>query len=183
MAVFTHDYLVQELTDLGEQLETPLTAYLIGGGALIFQGLRKETKDLDLVVRDGQALKRLCESLDKIGYDILPSSSPDLWRKAATVYIENKDGFRIDAFNQIVADNGELTNEMVNRSEVVFDAANLNIRVLANEDIFLLKKLTGRKSDVPDMNALIRAGINQKVIAMEMREQIDRRGRDMFARN
>lgn len=179
---FTRDYLEAELTALGERLDGPLEAYLVGGGALAFRGLRTETKDLDVVVTDGRDLRRLCRALVGLDYRILPASSTDVGRTGATAYVENDDGFRVDGFNRVVADYATLSQEMIERSRSVVERGPLDVRALANEDVYLLKALTGRKADVADMNALLRAGVDRHVVATELDNQLGERGRDLFAR-
>lgn len=48
---FDSAYIRSELERIGQQLDAPLTVFLIGGGAMAFRGLKDTTKDIDLIVR------------------------------------------------------------------------------------------------------------------------------------
>ena len=56
---FDSEYIESELRRVGRQLETELTVYLIGGGAMSFRGLKETTKDIDLTVTGGDDLRVL----------------------------------------------------------------------------------------------------------------------------
>ena len=55
---FDSEYIRSELKRISDHLETPLTVYLIGGGSMAFRNLKETTKDIDLVVTDGDALQQ-----------------------------------------------------------------------------------------------------------------------------
>ncbi|MDZ7730585.1 MAG: hypothetical protein U5K37_06230 [Natrialbaceae archaeon] len=68
---FDSEYIESELRRIGRQLETELTVYLIGGGAMALNGLKMTTKDIDLIVTDGDHLKVLQAVLLTNGYGIV----------------------------------------------------------------------------------------------------------------
>lgn len=45
---FDRDYIEDELQRIGEYLQTPVDAYLIGGGAMSLRDLKDTTKDIDI---------------------------------------------------------------------------------------------------------------------------------------
>lgn len=56
---FDSSYIRSELERIGQQLDDPLTVFLIGGGAMAFHELKNTTKDIDLVVTSGDDLRQL----------------------------------------------------------------------------------------------------------------------------
>lgn len=58
-ARFDSSYIRSELEHIGEQLDDPLTVFLIGGGSMAFRGLKDTTKDIDLIVASGDDLGQL----------------------------------------------------------------------------------------------------------------------------
>ncbi len=69
-----------------------LTVYLIGGGAMSLRDLKGATKDIDLVVPDGDAYGQLWAVLMDLGYAEVQSLDPDYWALGATSCVENDDG-------------------------------------------------------------------------------------------
>lgn len=72
---FDSEYIHSELERIGDHLETSLTVYLIGGGSMAFRDLKETTKDIDLVVADGDALQQLQVALLDCGYDVVKANS------------------------------------------------------------------------------------------------------------
>ncbi|ATW89585.1 hypothetical protein halTADL_2878 [Halohasta litchfieldiae] len=70
-ARFDSEYIEAELERIGTQIETPLTVYLIGGGAMTFRDLKNTTKDIDLIVTGGGDLQQLQIALLENGYKIV----------------------------------------------------------------------------------------------------------------
>ena len=64
---FGREYIENEFQRIEDGLSEPLTVYLIGGGALSLRDLKGATKDIDLVVLDGDAYGQLWAVLMEIG--------------------------------------------------------------------------------------------------------------------
>nr|WP_245547776.1 hypothetical protein [Halovivax ruber] len=56
---FGREYIESEFRRIADGLSEPLTVYLIGGGAMSLRDLKGATKDIDLVVADGDAYGQL----------------------------------------------------------------------------------------------------------------------------
>jgi len=95
---FDSEYIKSELREIGRQLDTDLTVYLIGGGAMSFRDLKETTKDIDLIVTDGDDLRILQAVLLERGYDIVRDPSEEYDELGAQRILENDDGCRIDIF-------------------------------------------------------------------------------------
>jgi hypothetical protein len=178
---FGREYIENELRRIGDGLSEPLTVYLIGGGAMSLRDLKGATKDIDLVVPNGDAYGQLWAILVDRGYTEVHSLDDDYQALGATSCVENDDGCRLDIFNQEVANTLVLTDGMRERSESFLATDQLTVRLVSNEDIFLFKMIAGRDDDIEDMNELVQAGLEYDVVEEELDAQIDRIGDDQFA--
>ena len=143
--------------------------------------LKGATKDIDLVVADGDAYGQLWTVLIEVGYAEVQSLDPDYRELGATSCVENDDQCRLDIFNQQVANKLVLTDGMNERSEPFLDTDRLTVRLVSNEDIFLFKLIAGRDDDIEDMNMLVQTGLDYNVVGDGLEAQIDRLGDDQFA--
>ena len=114
---FGREYIENEFQAIANGLSDPLTVYLIGGGAMSLRDLKGATKDIDLVVADGNAYGQLWAVLMDLGYSKVQSLDDDYRKLGATSCVENDDGCRLDIFNQQVANKLVLTEGMRNRSK------------------------------------------------------------------
>ena len=178
---FGREYIENEFHRIGDGLSEALTVYLIGGGAMSLRDLKGATKDIDLVVPDGDAYGQLWAVLMDLGYTEVQSLGQDYRALGATSCVENDDGCRLDLFNQQVANKLILTDGMQERSEPFLDTDRLTVRLVSNEDIFLFKSIAGRDDDIEDMNMLVQAGLGYGVVQDELEAQIERLGDDQFA--
>jgi hypothetical protein len=178
---FGREYIENEFQRIGDGLSEPFTVYLIGGGAMALRDLKGATKDIDLVVPDGDAYGQLWAVLMDLGYAEVQSLDPDYRALGATSCVENDDGCRLDIFNQQVANKLVLTAGMEERSEPFLDTDRLTVRLVSNEDIFLFKLIADRDDDIEDMNMLVQAGLDYDTVKGELEAQIERLGDDQFA--
>ena len=178
---FGQEYIEHEFQRIADGLSEPLTVYLIGGGAMSLRDLKGATKDIDLVVADGDAYGQLWAVLMDLGYTEVQSLDTDYRALSATSCVENDDGCRLDIFNQQVANMLVLTKGMRDRSEPFLATDRLTVRLVSNMDIFLFKLIAGRDDDIEDMNMLVQAGLDYDVVRNELEVQIDRLGDDQFA--
>lgn len=177
---FDSEYIESELRRIGRQFETELTVYLIGGGAMAFRGLKNATKDIDLVVSDGDDLRMLQTVLLDNGYDVVEDPGEEYDDLGAQRIMENDDGCRIDVFNQQVIDKLLLSEGMCQRSAAHLDAGGLSVALVSSEDIFLFKSVAGRTDDIEDMFALVQTELDFDVIEDELEHQIELLGQELF---
>lgn len=178
---FGREYIESEFQRIAEGLSDPLTVYLIGGGAMSLRDLKAATKDIDLVVADGDAYGLLWDVLMELGYSEVHSLDAEYLVLGATSCVENGDGCRLDIFNQQVANKLVLTGGMRDRSEPFLTTGRLTVRLVSNEDIFLFKLIAGRDDDIGDMNVLVQAGVDYDVVRDELEAQINRVGEGQLA--
>jgi hypothetical protein len=177
---FDSEYIRSELERIGDRLETPLTVYLIGGGSMAFRDLKESTKDIDLVVTDGDALRQLQVALLDCGYEVVKEPGEEYHELGAQRILENDDGCRIDLFNRQVVDKLVLSEGMRERSATYLEAGELTVALVSAEDVFLFKSVAGRTDDIDDMFTLVQTGLEFDVVGIELEQQIDLLGQELF---
>ena len=147
------------LRKLDEKLNTTVHAYLLGGANLLLRGLKKATKDLDVVVEGERDFSKLHSALLALGFrplgemEITPSD-----RKLNPSGIYVAEGMpRFDLFTKVICNALFLTDEMKSRAETMA-FGKLVLHLLSLEDVFLLKSITEREGDLEDMVTIVRRG-------------------------
>ncbi len=147
------------LKTLGERLESTIHAYLFGGANLLLRGLKKATKDLDIVVESEGNFLTLKDALLALGFGPLTRARmtpSDKKLNPSGIYV-SKNLPRFDLFTKVICNAFFLTEEMKARAKaMVF--GRLVLHLLSLEDIFLLKSITEREGDVEDMATILRLG-------------------------
>ena len=172
------DSLRRGLEELGNQLETPVDVYLLGGGNLILRDLKDSTKDVDIVVEDSQTFVVIAESLRALGYEEQGDLEAAYNQLDPSIVLE-KEGFpRWDIFVETVAGQLQLTDAMIDRCDQSFEYGNLHVHLLSLTDIFVFKSITEREGDLEDV-ALIaqQANLDWEGLFEEIKTQDDRTGR------
>jgi hypothetical protein len=179
-ARFDSSYIRAELERIGQQLDAPLTVFLIGGGAMAFRGLKETTKDIDLIVSSGDDLRQLQAVLLELGYDIVQEPDDAYEALGAQRILENDDGCRIDVFNQQVIDKLMVSPGIRERSEQYLDPGHLVVELVSPEDIFLFKAVAGRVDDIEDMFSLVQTGLEFDIVEAELEMQVELLEQELF---
>lgn len=131
--------------------------------------MKAGTKDTDVVVGKKSWFDSLTEGLRKCGYrNVQRVHLSKVYKKlAATAILENEDGFRWDVFLRVVANKLFLSNPMKKRAREYYDNGKLKVYTLANDDVFLMKSVTGRERDLEDMSRTARSGIDHEIVYNE----------------
>jgi hypothetical protein len=166
---FDAAYIEAELQELGATLHADVTAFLIGGGAMAFRGLKDTTKDIDLVVTTEDEFDRLLAALGDQGYEEVSDLDETYQQLGARLCLENDAGCRIDVFNRQVANKLISSDGMQERSEQYLTSSELTVQLTALEDIFLFKTVAKRPDD---MNTLIQTGLDFDAIGREITAQV-----------
>ncbi|MDL0131407.1 ArsR family transcriptional regulator [Halobacterium salinarum] len=171
------DSLRRGLEELGDYLETPVDVYLLGGGNLILRGLKDSTKDVDLVVAEGQTFFTIAESLQDLGYEERRDLEAAYNQLDPSIVLE-KEGFpRWDIFVEAVAGQLQLTPAMIERCDQSFEYGNLHVHLLSLTDIFVFKSITEREGDLEDAALIARqAELDWGSIFQEIKTQEARTG-------
>ena len=83
---FGREYIENEFRRIGVGLSEPLTVFLIGGGAMSLRDLKGATKDIDLVVPDGDAYGQLWAVLIRERRWVSPRHLQPAGREQARAY-------------------------------------------------------------------------------------------------
>lgn len=177
---FDREYIEAEFERIAEELESRVTVYLIGGGAMSFRDLKDATKDIDLVVTEVEEFERLVATLSQMGYEEIVEPGEAYQRLGAKLVVQNDDGCQIDLFNKQIANKLLFSSEMASRSDELLDEGHLSVRTASLEDIFLFKSVAERPDDIDDMSALVRTDLEFEVIADEIANQIELLGSEYF---
>ena len=170
---FDAAYIQAELQEFGATLWTEVTAFLIGGGAMAFRGLKDTTKDIDLVVTTEAEFDRLLAALDAQGYKEVSELDETYRQLGARLCVENQDGCRIDVFNRQVANKLIFSDGMRQRSEEYLTSNQLSVQLTALEDIFLFKSVAKRPDDIDDMNTLVQTSLDFEATESEIEAQVE----------
>jgi hypothetical protein len=169
--VFTKDDLFKSLDEISNHIEKPIRCYLIGGLAMILQGAKAVTKDIDIIFQDIDSAQHFIESLQKCDFTE-QTDLPDEYLQLNTTYVfKNIKDHQFDIFVNQVCNGLFITEEMISKSVKVYDNGNLKIFALSLNHIFLFKGITERPHDLDDMFTIAGKIIDWKEIEDELRSQ------------
>ena len=164
------DRFVEELS---RSVREPIHLYLLGGGSMMYAGLKYFTKDIDLVVRTEHEYDVCVEAMKRMGFrSIRPGAGYS--RMNLSDMLERDDGYRIDIFNDRVCGKLRLSDGMVSRSSERVRHEDVALSSCAMEDILIFKSITEREGDLEDSKAIITGTmVDWTVFLTELEEQIE----------
>ncbi|OIO22052.1 hypothetical protein AUJ17_00840 [Candidatus Micrarchaeota archaeon CG1_02_47_40] len=169
---FSKEELNAAFRRIGCSLETPVEAYLIGGGAMCFRNQKAGTKDLDLIFRSVQDFRSFASAIEKIGFFEAKQVETEYKDLMAAGIWKNSEDFRIDMFVNTVCRALHLSDGMVKRAQPLADYGKLAVKLASNEDIILFKGITERQDDANDIAAIIsQADVGWDVVLDECKAQ------------
>jgi hypothetical protein len=152
--------------EIDSKLKTKTTAYLIGGGALMFFGLKNLTKDIDLVVKSEPEYRSIYSSIKSIGYKET-ALTDGIQRLNISAAMQRVD-FRIDLFLNKICGKMEFSDSMALRAKPLFQGKNLSISFASKEDVFVFKTITDRVGDKTDCEAILNQNPDWSIILKEI---------------
>lgn len=155
------------LNDLDENLEGRLKIFMIGGGAMCLKNLKDATFDIDLIVMSRKDFNLLHKAMLKLGYDV---ADKELFKEAIyknAIIVFQKGPSRVDIFIKNIVSMMDFSEHMTKRVQLYEEKKNLTIYLASNTDIMLLKSLSDRDKDFPDIERLIREGVDWTAIIKE----------------
>lgn len=164
--------------EIDENLTNKVNVYVIGGAALLFEGLKPATKDIDLILKNENEFKIFNKTLIAINFKEEKPSA--LYKKMELNKIMVREDYRIDAFLKEVCKKFVLSNDMIKRSNEIFSLKNISVNKCSNEDIFLFKSMTERPGDLEDCIELVKKGLDWNEIKDELINQIKTNGEDVW---
>ena len=172
----------KQMEDLFKEIDDKLTkkvnVYIIGGAALLFEGLKPATKDIDLILENKKEFITFEEALISLNFKAeMPTTD---YKKMELTKIMVRDDYRIDAFLKKVCKKFDLSKDMIKRSDEILRLKNIFVYKCSNEDIFLFKSMTERPGDLEDCIELVKKGLDWNAIKNELFDQINNTGQDVW---
>jgi hypothetical protein len=165
------DDIEESLTRVGASLQHDVTAYLIGGCAMILYNAKVATKDIDLVMMSDEDAETVVAALSGTGFTEAKPEDETYRRLGATIMMQDSRGTRFDIFVKTVCRKLRITDGMISRSTRHAVYGRLRINLVSPEDVFLFKSVTERAGDLDDMALLAERGLDWDVILGECLHQ------------
>lgn len=164
--------LQAQIREVDKALKQPVTAFLIGGGAMSFAGLKAATKDIDVVVEGSAAFDLLTGALAETGYSPTRDLPEEYASLGAAAYFDRDGAPRWDIYVRQVCNCLLLSPGMIERSSPVDLALDrLELRRVGPADVFIFKSITEREADQDDMEDIFAQGLAWETVLEEMRWQ------------
>lgn len=148
------------LNYIGKRLKHEVEGLLIDGNAMIFYGLREQTKGMDIVLFDKKDISAITQIIkshplfkqSKITKKLPYEVKPELLKKGEPTVIQNTDLPRFDLFYKFVfsIDVKDIFKEC--KRSMRFDL--LKIRLVEPEHLIFLKSVTSRPIDQEDVERI-----------------------------
>jgi hypothetical protein len=157
----------ESLARIGASLPQDVTAYLIGGCAMILYNAKVATKDIDLVMMSDEDAEAIRAALSGAGFTVARPEDDNYRRLGTMTMMQDDRGTRFDMFVETVCRKLRITEGMVSRSTRHGVYGRFTVNLVAPEDIFLFKSVTERAGDLDDMALLAERGLDWEVILSE----------------
>jgi len=160
------------LLNIARELKREITAFAIGGTAMLFLGLKESTKDIDLVFTSEEDRKEFIEAARKIGWTDLNSAVVYGARENKPIMLKFGDS-RLDLFVKKVI-YFEFSEEMQKRAGKIRQfEKNFILKIADMHDIILMKCATDRLKDIDDAKTIIEnTEMNYGILLKEAKNQI-----------
>lgn len=158
--IFDMDSIKSFLNDLDKKLEDKVKIFMIGGGAMCLKNLKDATFDIGLIVMSKKDYWLLHKAMLKLGYDV---ADKELFKEAIyknAIIVFQKGQSKIDIFIKNIVSMMDFSKRMIERSHLYQEKSNLAVYLASNTDIMLLKSLSDREKDFPDIERLIKEGVD-----------------------
>lgn len=144
---------------ISNYLEKNVSCIAIGGTAMMFLGYKNATKDIDLVFKTNKDRDIFIKAIEKLGYKESSligiydkkrqqnKNKPKIYSRGEErfdLFVKNVFGFKI-----------ELNNNFMQRNDFI-EKKELNLYVISEEYLILLKSLTNREKDFEDIQGIIK---------------------------
>jgi hypothetical protein len=174
----------EDLNKLFEEIDNnisePVEFYVIGGAMMMYHGLKKITKDIDIIVDSKKEFLQIQNTLKRLKFT---TKIPTLaYKQVDLSQIFIREDFRIDLFHKVVCKGFQLSNEMKRRAMKISEFKHLSVLLCSSEDVLLLKSFTERDGDIDDclMLAQRQKPLDWPVVLDEVENQIKLSGNDVW---
>ncbi len=164
--------------EIDKNMHNKIKIYTIGGAALLEQGLKIVTKDIDVVVETKKEFVALQNSLLQTGFKTqIPGKE---YSRMNLSQLFQKGDFRIDLFEKKICGRFSLSKGMIERARKVMVLDHIGVYLCSNEDVFLFKTMTDREGDLTDCESIVRAAVDWDIIINELKSQINKSKQDIW---
>ncbi|MFH1751850.1 MAG: DUF6036 family nucleotidyltransferase [archaeon] len=154
--------------EASQKVSKKIKVYFIGGNALIEHKTKNSTKDIDLVVVLEEQAKILINAFKKLGFSEVAEREFQYGLLEASAMLQRQNSPRIDLFVRKICGVLEFSKNMQKRSKKIVDD-NIQVFLASLEDIFLLKSISSRDSDLIDCETIMQTNVlNWKTIYSEI---------------
>lgn len=164
---FNESRLTSELSRIGNALKRKIKVFMIGGCSMVLRGYKLATKDIDVVFTSSQDTKDFADALKSLGFQEAVKLPKEYEVLGASAVLRDAEGFQFDLFHRLVCRGLEITERMEDRAEFYRAFGNLQVYMMAPEDVFLFKSITEREADILDMRTLAERGLDWDTIKSE----------------
>ncbi|WP_436932472.1 hypothetical protein [Halosimplex halobium] len=179
MTVFTGGEAIERfLGEFDSWLSESVTVYLLGGSAMTVQGLKDQTEDIDVALSVASEFEHVYHVLQAQGFTVTSEPTASFEGVGRTVELQHDErGLQIDLFEQQVVGKVWISDRMHDRATAFWTGDQATAFVLADEDMFLLKAVSGgdltsgRRRDIEDMRMYAQRGLDYDVMLTEIDEQ------------
>lgn len=161
------------LLNVSRRLKKKVTAYAIGGTAMMFLGFKDATLDIDLVFENEEDRDIFKEAIRSLGYQEMDGikvygvkrNKPEMFK----LEDERFDLFVVQVIDFIFSDNMQKRAEQIRQFE-----DNLVLKIADPHDIILMKCATDRIKDKDDARKIINTvKIDWNILIEEAKHQIE----------
>jgi len=164
--------------EIDKEINKKINVYTIGGAALLDQGLKVATKDIDLIIGTEEEFNDIQKALENIGFKQRIPGEGYSHFNLSQIFI--RDEYRIDIFKKQVCSKFSLSKNMIERARRKINLNYIDLFFCSNEDVFLFKTMTEREGDLADCESIVRAAVDWDVILNELKSQIKKSGQDVW---
>ncbi|MEK6961208.1 MAG: DUF6036 family nucleotidyltransferase [Nanoarchaeota archaeon] len=160
------------LLDLSKELQKPITAYAVGGTAMMFLGLKESTLDVDLVFEDTESKDLLMNAAQAMGYQKMDAVKIYGNKKNKPDMLTRGDE-RLDLFVRDVIDFTFSKNMQQRAADTHQFGDKLTLKIANIHDLILMKCATSRLKDKDDVRSIILSrNIDWNIIIKEAQNQV-----------
>ena len=154
------------LSLIGYNLKKKIRCFVIGGSAMLYYKLKDATKDIDIVLLNGEDREYVLKTMKILGYAERSSKILYINKKNVPILLQRGQD-RFDLFNRKII-NLNFSDNMADRAKLVYEYSNLIANVVSPEDIIILKCATDRAGDRLDAANIIKnTNINWNILLEE----------------
>jgi hypothetical protein len=164
------------LLNLAKKLKKKITVYAVGGTAMMFQGMKDTTKDIDLVFSNEEDRIIFEEAAKEIGYTKMDSVivyGAEKQNQPIMLTRQKGKAERFDLFlNHVIS--FFFSENMQSRAQNIYEFGDkLVLKIADVHDLIMMKCATDRQRDAEDVKTIIeKQRIDWKIVVEEAKHQV-----------